>query len=121
MTFTLWDTDIGNQFGQFEDERAALILVRTLVSHYGESYADDLGLGRVSDEGQVLPPLSGAALIARADEVLGHCDHDDQRRGEVITSRLAAVGRNLAKRADDLFGSSRIGRTVHASGQQRRH
>ena len=70
MTYTLWDTATSNRFGQFEDERDALALVRTLTNHYGARYADDLGLGRVTPEGAILEPLSGAALIARVHEFL---------------------------------------------------
>jgi hypothetical protein len=70
MTYNLWDTATGNSFGQFEDVRQVLTLVKTLVDHYGEEYAEDLGLGRITDEGTILEPLSGAELVARVNEVL---------------------------------------------------
>ena len=70
MIYTLWDIETSNQFGEFEDETEVLTLIRTLVDHYGARYADDLGLGRVRDEGVILEPLSGAALIARVDQVV---------------------------------------------------
>jgi hypothetical protein len=79
MTFDLWDTETSNFYGQFADERKALALVRKLVAHYGEGYAQDLGLGRVTGEGEVLTPLSGAALIARVNEVLSDQETADRR------------------------------------------
>ena len=86
MTFNLWDTATSNSFGQYEDEREVLELVRTLVDYYGEDYADDLGLGRVTDEGEIVEPLSGAALIARLNEVFPERQGTGDRRGAVITS-----------------------------------
>jgi hypothetical protein len=83
MKYTLWDIETSNQFGQFEDEAEVLSLVRTLVNHYGPRYAEDLGLGRVSEDGVIFEPLSGAALIARVDEVLPDC----RPAGELIGSR----------------------------------
>ncbi len=87
MKYTLWDTETSNQFGQFEDENEVLALVRTLVNHYGERYAEDLGLGRVNEEGVILEPLSGAALIARVDEVLADRRPANEGGGELIGSR----------------------------------
>jgi hypothetical protein len=78
MTYTLWDTETSNQFGQFQDEKEVLVLVRTLLAHYGPQYARDLGLGRVTAEGVILEPLSGGALIARVEAVLS----DDKSAGE---------------------------------------
>jgi hypothetical protein len=98
MKFSLRDTETSNQFGQFEDEREVFMLVRTLVNHYGKAYADDLGLGRVSDEETILEPLTGAALVALTNEVLGDRLHEDNNAGEVVRSWLAAVGRGGSKR-----------------------
>lgn len=87
MTYTLWDIETSNHFGQYEDEKEVLALVRTLVNHFGARYADDLGLGRVNEEGVILAPLSGAALIARVDEVLANRRPADKSADEVIGSR----------------------------------
>jgi hypothetical protein len=87
MTYTLWDTETSNQFGQFEDEGEVLALVRTLVNHYGPRYADDLGLGRVSEDGAILEPLSGEALIARVEKVLSDSGTASEGTGELIGSR----------------------------------
>jgi len=70
MQFDLWDTETSNYYGRFEDEAEALQLVRRLVDHYGPGYAHDLSLGRVTDEGTILEPLSGESLLARLNEVL---------------------------------------------------
>ena len=58
-----------------------------LVDHYGARYAEDLGLGCVSDEGVILEPLSGAALIARVDQVLADRPPKDGSGSQVIGSR----------------------------------
>lgn len=87
MTYTLWDTETSNQFGEFEDEREALALVRTLVNHYGARYADDLGLGHVTADGTILEPLSGADLIARVDEVLPDRGSAGASSGALLGSR----------------------------------
>ncbi len=86
MRFDLWDTETSNYYGRFEDEAEALRLVRKLVNHYGAAYAADLGLGRVDEEGHILEPLSGTALIARVQEVLG--DPEPERRGALIASGI---------------------------------
>lgn len=90
MKYTLWDIETSNHFGQFEDEKEVLSMVRTLVNHYGARYAEDLGLGRVSEDGVILAPLSGAALIARVEEVLADRRPADESADELIGSR----GRN---------------------------
>jgi hypothetical protein len=87
MKYTLWDVETSNQFGQFEDEIEVLTLVRTLVNHYGERYAKDLGLGRVSEEGVILESLSGAALIARVEEVLPDYQPTGESAGELVGLR----------------------------------
>ena len=86
MKYDLWDTETSNYFGRFEDEKEVLTLVRTLVHQYGNDYADDLGLGRVTDEGKILDPLSGAALRARVKEVLPDGQGSDERRDVLIAS-----------------------------------
>lgn len=70
MEYNLWDVEVGKQLGHFTEERDALNLVRKLVAHYGDEYAHDLGLGRETDGGDILEPLSGAALLARMREVI---------------------------------------------------
>jgi hypothetical protein len=90
MIFSLWDTETSNQFGQYEDEAEVLRLVRTLVRHYGEGYAKDLSLGRINEAGKVLEPLTGTALLARIDEVLGDWRQEDRENSDVVDHRLAA-------------------------------
>ena len=86
MEFDLWDTETSNYFGHFENEIDALELVRKLVTHYGESYAQDLGLGRVTGEGTMLLPLSGAALLARMKAVLSARTVHAERQDAVTTA-----------------------------------
>ncbi len=69
MRYRLWDTDINSLLGIFDTEEEALRLVRTLVTRGGEAIAEDLSLGREDDNGARPKPISGAALIARAEEV----------------------------------------------------
>jgi hypothetical protein len=88
VKYNLWDTESSSFLGHFEDESEVMTLVRTLISHYGDAYAHDLGLGRVTDDGEILEALSGASLIARADEVLGDLSSADERQGVVIASHL---------------------------------
>src|ERR671918_99793 len=97
MTFDLWDVETNKYLGQFPDESEALVLVRTLVSNFGAAYADDLELGGITAEGEVLESLSGAALIARADEVLSTRQNDQRQSGVVIGSKAASRGAKSAK------------------------
>lgn len=90
MEYSLWDVESNKYLGRYEDETEALVLVRTLVSHYGPEYADDLELGGKTADGEILDSLSGAALIARADTVLSSHLSDDERRGIVIASPVSA-------------------------------
>ena len=97
MHYDLWDTETSNYFGRFDDEREVLGLVRRLVTRYGDHYADDLGLGRVADDGTILPPLSGAALIRRVEDVLSPPESVEvrrPRRGHVGTGRRAVATRS---------------------------
>jgi len=70
MRYYVWDTDVAKLLGAYATEAEALSLVRTLVAHYGDDYAEDLSVGVERDEGEAGEPLSGADLIARADAAL---------------------------------------------------
>lgn len=122
MQYNLWDTETSNYFGQFEDEKQVLTLVQTLVDHYGDRYAEDLGLGRVTDEGEILAPLSGAALVARVNEVLRECQGDSERRGVLIASPVQ-VRRTVMSIEPVMAAASRVaGRAVRRltdAGQRR--
>jgi hypothetical protein len=87
MEYSQWDIQANRYLGRFEDERQALELVRTLVNHYGPDYAEILDLGFASDTVDEVEPLSGAALLARVDEVLG--DPMKERRGMLVASRVS--------------------------------
>lgn len=74
MRYYVWDTDVAKLLGAYATEAEALSLVRTLVAHYGDDYAEDLSVGVERDEGEAGEPLSGADLIARAEAVLATGD-----------------------------------------------
>jgi len=83
VKFDLWVVQTNQYLGSDEDEAEALVLVRTLVSNFGPAYADDLELGGTMDDGEVLASRSGAALAARADEVLARHPNDGGQSGVV--------------------------------------
>ncbi len=87
MAFDLWDVGTNQFLGHYEHEADALILVRTLVSNFGSAYADDLELGGSTVDGEALESFSGAALIARADDVLS--SRHDEQEGVIVGSRVA--------------------------------
>lgn len=68
MEYKLWDVEAGHYIGKYADEDAALATVDSLVAEYGDDYADSISLGRIAEDGSVLPPLTGAALRALASE-----------------------------------------------------
>ena len=72
MRYYVWDTDVAKLLGAYPTEAEALSLVRTLVAHYGDEYAEDLSVGIERDDGVAGQPLSGADLIARVATVLAH-------------------------------------------------
>ena len=61
LKYNLWDTEVGRYLGQFSDEKEALHLVRILVRHHGEEYAEDLSLGCVAEDGTYGVPAGSAA------------------------------------------------------------
>ena len=91
MRYRFWDTDINHYFGLFDTEEEALALVRTLVGAYGAAYADDLSLGREDDDGSRADPISGAALIVRAEEVAARLDPVSARPAKAIASNPRKV------------------------------
>lgn len=88
--FNLWDTEAGSFIGKYADERSALDTVKKLVEHFGATYADDLSLGRVADDGRMLAPLTGRALVAKLENI----DDADGRNGQVYAAavRKAKMG-----------------------------
>jgi hypothetical protein len=118
MKFDLWDVETNKYLGHYEDEAEALVLVRTLVSNYGPAFADDLELGGITDEGETLESLSGAALIARADEVLSARQNDQGQRGVVIGFKALPRG---AKGEESIVAAGALGRRrVDASPNRKR-
>jgi hypothetical protein len=70
MIYELWDVDVGNCVAYEHSEVAMAKLVRTLVTHYGDAYANDLDLTIEDGADVVLGHFRGAALIRWAEEVM---------------------------------------------------
>lgn len=92
MHYRVWDTDINHLFGTYDSEEDALALVRTLVSQYGKEYAADLAVGGESETGAFTQPLTGAALLSRAEDVAVERERAENRPGRVIGSRAGSGG-----------------------------
>lgn len=86
MIYRVWDTDINRLHGTYDNEADALALVRTLVSAYGNDYATELAVGSEAADGSFTEPLSGAALIARAEEVAAERDRALSQKAEFVGS-----------------------------------
>lgn len=117
MKFNLWDTEVNRYLGQFEDEKDALRLVSMLISHHGRDYAEDLSLGRVTDEGAFLEPLTGATLLARVNEVLDGGQEAEERRGVVIASAMQV--RRTVTSIEPMAVAGRAIRRITDSGHRR--
>jgi hypothetical protein len=68
VEYKLWDIESGHYIGKYTDEEAALAAVKSLITQYGDHYAESLSLGRVNSDGSILAPLTGDVLRARAFE-----------------------------------------------------
>lgn len=66
MIYELWDVVAGTGIARYRSEDEAWALVRTLLDHYGDAYAESLELGIEDDDGAVIEMLSGAVLVERA-------------------------------------------------------
>ena len=86
MEYNLWDIEVGKQLGHFTGEQEALTLVNKLLAHFGDEYAHELGLGRRTENGSILEPLTGAALLARVREVIPDSDPLDNRQNVATLS-----------------------------------
>lgn len=91
MTYNLWDAEVGKYLGRYTSEDEALGVVRSLVDHYGDHYAESLSLGRVADDGTILEPITGPDLAARARTVTKR-PAADIRRPAVIASHHRHTG-----------------------------
>jgi hypothetical protein len=91
VKYNLWDIEVARYLGHFEDEREALARVRLLLDQHGDEYAAELALGRVTDEGQILDPLTGTLLLARVNELLAHGEKRDEQGDVIIASPLRST------------------------------
>ena len=87
MKYSVWDVELGKDLGQFTDEAEALALVRRLIDRRGIDFAERLALGRVGDDGAVLDPIMGRALVAQAKGAVGPVA-EDEMPSHVIGSRV---------------------------------
>jgi hypothetical protein len=79
MTYRVFDININKLFGVFPTEAEAMRLVGVLLRD-DEGYADDLAVSCEADDGTFASPLSGAALIARAEAVMAEDERIEARR-----------------------------------------
>lgn len=86
MTYPLFDTSLGRLMRVFASEEAALVHVRTLLGVNDPDFADDLALGGETDDGRYAEPISGAALVARAEEAVADREPIAPRPGRAIAS-----------------------------------
>jgi len=70
MKYRVFDTSVNRLFGTFDTEAEAMTLVRTLVGSNEDDWADDLAVSCERPDGSFDEPLSGAALLARAEDVV---------------------------------------------------
>ena len=70
MTYDLWDVESGNIVNTYETEAEALAVVRELLRQNGDGYASALSLGYEDRGGRMGLVAEGAALAARARDVL---------------------------------------------------
>jgi hypothetical protein len=92
MRYDLWDVETGNAVAYYRTAAEMATLVRTLASEYGSACADELHLTIEDDAGAVLQKLTGAALLAWAEEVQrGGDDPGEEHGGRVIASTLGAI------------------------------
>jgi len=101
MRYHLWDTDINKLLGVFAAEEEALALVRALVSRSGEAVAQDLSLGHDGEDGARPEPISGTALLARANE--------SARTREPVAVGAGSSAGDAVDRAAPIPASSRRG------------
>jgi len=92
MIYRVWDTDINRLHGTYDTEEEALALVRTLVSTYGDAYAEDLAVGCERPDGSFTEPLSGRELLARAEQVMAERERAEARPGEVVATKPRGGG-----------------------------
>ena len=109
MKYHLWDVEVGSFIGQYTDESEALATAKVLIDHYGPAIADELSIGRVRDDGEILPPLSGRELVARIDERLGR---KDDRRAPVAPSHQRTAVSDKAMAASGPRSARKPGQTT---------
>jgi len=87
MKHTLLDTSINRLMGTYDSEAEALAYVRALLKVNDATFADDLALSAERSDGSFTKPVTGADLVARAEDVDAERDLASVRTGDVMTPR----------------------------------
>ncbi len=82
MKYRVFDTSINKLFGVYQTEEEAMTLVRTLIGANEDDYADDLAVACEREDGSFSEPLSGVALVARAEQVAKEREQAQSRRDD---------------------------------------
>ena len=70
MYYELWDTETANMVECFDNETAALQMVREMVQEYGPDAVDDWALISGDESGRRTAIAAGSSLFQRATEQL---------------------------------------------------
>lgn len=100
MNYEVFDSGINRHFGVYATEEEAMTLVRASISANGKEYAEDLNVGYERSDGTSERAITGAALLARADEVLADQQEVDSGPGRVIAARRFGGGSGSSDRTD---------------------
>ena len=84
MIYRVFDTSINRLFATYDTEEKALALVRTLVGANGTDYVDDLAVGCEQADGSFAEPLTGAALLARVEDVVARHERAPAKHVEAV-------------------------------------
>jgi len=87
MKHTLFDTSINRLMGTYGSEAEALAYVQALLSVNDATFADELALSAERSDGSFTKPVTGADLVARAEEVDTERELASARTGDVVTPR----------------------------------
>ncbi|HET8523731.1 MAG TPA: hypothetical protein VFL82_10865 [Thermomicrobiales bacterium] len=69
MYYELRDVEVGHGLARYHEEQEMAALVKTLLSGYGDSYANALDLTIEDDQGVVHKQLSGQPLIVWVEAI----------------------------------------------------
>ncbi len=70
MRYSIWDVETTNRLGRFESEEEALAFVRTMLATYPREKLLDLSLSWRDENDEVVEPVTGEALLDRAEKAV---------------------------------------------------